>query len=1204
MKLLHLEVETFRAIAGASVAFGPGLTVLHGPNELGKSTLVEAIRAALLVSVTSQEGNSYTPWGQGGPAKVTLTFQCDGRLWRVAKTFGSGRRATLACSESIDAPRFHEVAQGGNVEGRLRDLLKWGIPSPGGRGAPAKPASYLLTALLGRQGEAQLIFDASLADDRDNTGKALVTRALGALDKDALVTAVVERLTARVEQHFTTTGRLKTSADSPLVALQERVKAAERDLAELRKADGEGRLVQQRVVSLQSQREQALAAVQSAESAVDAARQREQRALRRTQLQEEIGNVAGELALLERQAGELASVQTELAGKEAQALRLSGDERDAHAALEVTRQELQKASEDLARVTEAVSQSAVVAEATRQQRHAQLDSTRTSLEARRDAIAAAETAVRDLEALEIALESANAEAASATAQVDAARRVLERAELEEKFGTLLNRQESATRLTLAHHDAQRRAHEARARLQQAEADLSDATARLDRAEWAKDAELTAAEAELALLRAVETHIELEVLRREIVALEAAGERATSLRESARSSRAEALRLEELAANRALPTSERITAWRSLEAEIAAAPPPPSVAAGSIMPLVVGLVATVIVALAGAVALGWSPTTAAGVALIVGLLAAGLTWLAVRGQAQRAAIESERSRLNRERWAQEVEPSLRAVGLSSLATYETARAELDRHRTSAQRLRSEAEQADHDAALEERAAAPLETRRAALATLEREAPQTDPRAVADRLHQLGGDPSAVRGAAEEIQQRLETVHARLRAAADDAVRTLQETRRVRQVEYEALVAEAAAAQAARDIASKHVAADEIDTLKSRLAAIGCSEAPIPSADAAAQLERLRQDESAARARAEVLRSELEAMRPRVHAIASAIGENLDVARRSVDASLLDIATQLSALTTQATSEPLPTPAELEIAKSRVAQLEVQVASNREALEHASAARVECDEAVAALRTDMATRMGALASVDRAALEARLQAAREDPVFQDAASEGIDTDDALQRLEHARQKLDQYTNDLNQAKGQLHLIAGHVGSERLARQEELLEYARADTLERELEEKAAWRLLQEIRTAEAERTSHLGRSLAGPVLETFRQLTNGRYDSIAFDMDLRLQGVNAVGAPREIATLSVGTREQLATLLRLAIAGHLRTAVVLDDQLVHSDSSRLAWFSERLRTCVREHDHQVIVFTCRPGDYLRGGSGDDDVAVIDLTAALAR
>jgi uncharacterized protein YhaN len=84
------------------------------------------------------------------------------------------------------------------------------------------------------------------------------------------------------------------------------------------------------------------------------------------------------------------------------------------------------------------------------------------------------------------------------------------------------------------------------------------------------------------------------------------------------------------------------------------------------------------------------------------------------------------------------------------------------------------------------------------------------------------------------------------------------------------------------------------------------------------------------------------------------------------------------------------------------------------------------------------------------------------------------------------------------------------------------------------------------------------------------------------------------------VSVGTREQLATLLRLAIAGYLQTAVVLDDQLVHSDTGRLEWFKRCLRESARNHDHQVIVFTCRPGDYLASDGTDDGVTAIDLTA----
>ena len=87
----------------------------------------------------------------------------------------------------------------------------------------------------------------------------------------------------------------------------------------------------------------------------------------------------------------------------------------------------------------------------------------------------------------------------------------------------------------------------------------------------------------------------------------------------------------------------------------------------------------------------------------------------------------------------------------------------------------------------------------------------------------------------------------------------------------------------------------------------------------------------------------------------------------------------------------------------------------------------------------------------------------------------------------------------------------------------------------------------------------------------------------DPDLRLEGLTAAGGERGVHELSVGTREQLATIVRLAIAAQLRTAVLLDDQLVHSDSGRIEWFREQLRNSVREYDHQVIVMTCRRSDY---------------------
>jgi len=56
--------------------------------------------------------------------------------------------------------------------------------------------------------------------------------------------------------------------------------------------------------------------------------------------------------------------------------------------------------------------------------------------------------------------------------------------------------------------------------------------------------------------------------------------------------------------------------------------------------------------------------------------------------------------------------------------------------------------------------------------------------------------------------------------------------------------------------------------------------------------------------------------------------------------------------------------------------------------------------------------------------------------------------------------------------------------------------------------------------------------------------------------------------------------------LALAEYLSTTVVLDDQLVQSDGTRMDWFRALLAEKAR--NFQIVVFTCRPGDYLTAGA----------------
>jgi hypothetical protein len=216
----------------------------------------------------------------------------------------------------------------------------------------------------------------------------------------------------------------------------------------------------------------------------------------------------------------------------------------------------------------------------------------------------------------------------------------------------------------------------------------------------------------------------------------------------------------------------------------------------------------------------------------------------------------------------------------------------------------------------------------------------------------------------------------------------------------------------------------------------------------------------------------------------------------------------------------------------------------------------------------------------------------------------------RLKDAAADLRQAETQFNKLQGQLQQIGGNVLDERLANQEQVIERLRRTHSDLEEEYKGYKRLYDTLKDLDSNRASHLGRALSDPVTKKFASMAGGRYTSFRMDPSLKAEGIIAGGGLQALSRLSVGTREQLASLVRLAIAEHLETAVLLDDQLVHSDEQRLHWFSEELRRAA--DGIQIIVFTCRPSDYLTPTElradntapvwGNGDVVALDLTRAI--
>lgn len=249
MELVSLDIERFGCVGRARMTFKPGLNVLHGANEVGKSSIARAIRFALLLPSSSSAVDPWIPWSGGGDPTVTLVFKNGADYYRVKKVFGTN---TASLERSSDGTGWANLARAREVEARLRALLQWGIPEPGGAKAPkGLPESFLASALLADQDEVSSIFELDLERDSVDTGRVRVRAALQAMAQDPIFKSVLDAAQARVDEAFTPSGQRKRGAGDPFKKMADDVAVRQRERDEAEKAALDGRLLAERVSKLQ-----------------------------------------------------------------------------------------------------------------------------------------------------------------------------------------------------------------------------------------------------------------------------------------------------------------------------------------------------------------------------------------------------------------------------------------------------------------------------------------------------------------------------------------------------------------------------------------------------------------------------------------------------------------------------------------------------------------------------------------------------------------------------------------------------------------------------------------------------------------------------------------------------------------------------------------------------------------------------------------
>lgn len=196
--------------------FTDKLNVIFGSNGIGKSTLFEAIRRALMDShsVIGQDIIAIQPWGRALSPKVMVAFDHSGVQYRVTKQFIDNSFTRL---ERKEGGSFRPLAEGRLADEKVRELLS---KNPPGRGLSQARNWGLAQVLWAPQGELKI---GELTGDLVSD----IRSALGVQITDKTAGPIEQKITEIYDRHFTRQGKVRSGkAAPPIIHLNDALESA------------------------------------------------------------------------------------------------------------------------------------------------------------------------------------------------------------------------------------------------------------------------------------------------------------------------------------------------------------------------------------------------------------------------------------------------------------------------------------------------------------------------------------------------------------------------------------------------------------------------------------------------------------------------------------------------------------------------------------------------------------------------------------------------------------------------------------------------------------------------------------------------------------------------------------------------------------------------------------------------------------------
>lgn len=193
MKIDTMSILNFKTLRKTDLKFSNGVTVIKGPNEAGKSTLLQAIIVLLFLAPASATSDSLKSWGCEARPRLSAHFFLDGMGYTLEKDFSQ-----KLCLLRSDDGSFNEVDRE-----KIKKFVESALGCPGEK-------FFLSTACI-RHGEIEELKSSEI-------GKLLERRVLAGPD-GATFEAVIKDLTKEIAHLKKGTERVAT--EGPIKDLED-----------------------------------------------------------------------------------------------------------------------------------------------------------------------------------------------------------------------------------------------------------------------------------------------------------------------------------------------------------------------------------------------------------------------------------------------------------------------------------------------------------------------------------------------------------------------------------------------------------------------------------------------------------------------------------------------------------------------------------------------------------------------------------------------------------------------------------------------------------------------------------------------------------------------------------------------------------------------------------------------------------------------